>query len=285
MEPRISAVINTFNEEKNLPYALRSVQTWVDEIIVIDMHSTDRTVEIAREFGAKVYFHEPTGFVEPARNFAISKSSGDWIMVLDADEIIPEPLSRKLKEVAQDKEGVDAVRLARLNYLFGSPMGYTGWGPCQDNKNLRFFKRGRVNANATIHDLLKPAPGAHIIEIPYQDGCAIIHFNHVDISQFIEKLNRYTTIEAQQAMKRGEKSNSFRALCRAAVAFWIRYIGWQGFREGWRGFYLCMFMAFYRLVTTAKLTELRTIGARADVEKIYCREADRILADYTTQSE
>ncbi|MGH9356058.1 MAG: glycosyltransferase family 2 protein, partial [Terriglobia bacterium] len=129
---RISVVINTFNEEKNLPYALRSVQTWADEIIVVDMHSEDRTVEIARQFGAKVYFHERMGFVEPARAFAIGQASGDWIMVLDADEIVPEPLSRKLIEIAHGDEGVDAARLPWVNYLLGAAIRHTGWGPSQD---------------------------------------------------------------------------------------------------------------------------------------------------------
>ena len=284
MGPRISAVINTFNEERNLSYALRSVRTWVDEIIVVDMHSTDRTVEIAREFGAKVYFHEAMGFVEPARAFAISKSSGDWIVVLDADEIIPEPLSRRLRQIAQGAEGVDAIRVPRLNYLLGAPLWYTGWGPQQD-KPMRFFKRGLVNATATIHEPMKPASGGRALELPYQNGCAIVHFNYLDCPHFLEKLNRYTTIEAQQALKRGRKSNSLRALCKATAVFWVRYIGWQGFREGWRGFYLCMFMAFYRLATEAKLRELEAVGSREDVEKLYCREADRILADYSTQGE
>src|SRR5205809_791168 len=94
--PSISAIILTLNEEKRLPYALRSVTPWVDEIVVVDMQSDDRTVDIAREMGAKIYTHERVEFFESARALGLEKSSGDWILVLDADELIPAPLSHTL---------------------------------------------------------------------------------------------------------------------------------------------------------------------------------------------
>src|SRR5579883_1198418 len=118
MRPRISAVINTLNEEKNLPFALQSVCTWVDEIVVVDMHSTDRTLEIAREFGARIFLHEPMGFAEPARAFALARATGDWILLLDADEVVPFSLSRRLLSIAANNES-DAVLIPWLNYVFG----------------------------------------------------------------------------------------------------------------------------------------------------------------------
>jgi len=276
---QISAVINTLDEEHNLPFALRSVKTWADEIIVVDMHSTDRTVEIARNFGAKVYFHDPMGYADPARAYAISQATGDWILILDADEVIPEPLSRKLVEIARGATDVDAVKISWINYLLGAPLWHTGWGPHQD-KHVRFFKRGLVNSSATIHDFLKPVSGARIFEIPYQEGCAIVHFNYVDISQFIEKLNRYTTIEAQQAMERGERAGSFQSLLKAAKEFLSRYFKAQGYRDGWRGFYLSALMCFYRIVVAAKLQELYRSGPREVVESQYRSEAEKLVSEY-----
>ena len=85
----ISAVLNTLDEERRIAFALRSVRPWVDEIVVVDMASSDRTVEIARSFGAHVASHARTGFVEPARAFACAQAAGDWILVLDADELVP----------------------------------------------------------------------------------------------------------------------------------------------------------------------------------------------------
>ena len=83
---KISTVINTYNEEKNIGRCLESVKDFSGEIILVDMHSTDRTVEIAKKFKVKIFFHDYTRFVEPARNFALSKATGDWIFLIDADE-------------------------------------------------------------------------------------------------------------------------------------------------------------------------------------------------------
>jgi glycosyltransferase involved in cell wall biosynthesis len=89
--PRISAVFNTFNEEKRLRFALRSVKPWVDEIVVVDMHSSDATRTIAENFGAKVFLHEPLGYADPARAFAVAQATGDWILMLDADRLGTDP--------------------------------------------------------------------------------------------------------------------------------------------------------------------------------------------------
>jgi|SRR5579875_1462939 len=279
MGTRISAVINTLNEEKNLPYALRSVCTWVDEIIVVDMHSTDRTVDIARTFGAKVYLHKPENFVEPARAFAISLPTGDWIIMLDADEVVPEPLSRKLVEIAHNSTDVDAVKIPWLNYLLGAPLGHTGWGPQQD-KHIRFFKRGSVSADSAIHSSLKPKPGARILDLPYQKDHAIVHFNYLNTAQFIEKLNRYTSIEAKQAIERGERASYVTAFKRATKEFLWRYFKARGCLDGWRGFYLSAFMSFYRITLAAKLQELHVNGPRDLVESNYRSVAENLVNQY-----
>ncbi len=278
MAPRISVVINTLNEEVNLPYALRSVHSWADEIIVVDMYSEDRTVEIARGFGANVFLHERIGFADPARAFAIAQTTGDWVFILDADEIIPAQLSRKCQEIARD-DRVDIVNLPRLNYLLGSALLHTGWGPEQD-RQMRFFRRGFLCTTATIHDFLKPLSTARVFDLPYRSGLAIVHFQYPDVTHFIEKLNRYTTIEARQAFERGASSTFVRASLFAAVEFGLRYFKAGGFRDGWRGFYLSWFMAIYRLAMYAKLKELQTTGEAEKVIHLYHQEAERLLNVY-----
>jgi glycosyltransferase involved in cell wall biosynthesis len=279
-EVRISVVINTLNEERHLAYALRSVQPWADEIVVVDMHSQDRTVEIAREFGTKVYFHEPTGFVEPARSFAVAQATGDWILILDADEMVPLPLSLRLREIAHRDEA-DVIALPRLNYLLGGPLMHTGWGPHQD-VHMRFFKRGCLRMSAEIHSLLRPVSGSRVVTVSYQPGYAVVHFNYLDCSHFLEKLNRYTSVEAQQAYDRGEHAATFKALTRAGREFLFRYVRAKGYRDGWRGFSLSVFMAFYRIAACAKLKELEDASAREAVERFYRCNAEHVLAEYAT---
>ena len=284
MAIRISAVINTLNEEKNLGFALRSIRSWVDEIIVVDMYSNDRTVEIAREFKAEVYFHKPAGYADPARAFALSKATGDWILILDADEIVPEPLSRRLIEFARDGSSADVVKIPRLNYMLGAPMGFTGWGPHQD-KQLRFFRRGIVDANETIHNYLNPASHSRILELPFESGLCLVHFPYSDTFSILEKLNRYTTIEARQALGRGEKGGPARALFNALKEFITRYLKAGGYRDGWRGLHLSIIMGVYRLLTYLKLEELREIGEAESVVTGYGRTAERTVSAYALPGE
>jgi glycosyltransferase involved in cell wall biosynthesis len=274
----ISIVLNTWNEEANLPYALQSVRSWADEIIVVDMHSQDRTREIAESFGAKVYLHEWLGFADPARAFAIEQASCDFVLLLDADEMIPAPLSRSLIELANAGQ-YDVVKLARTNYLLGEKLEHTGWGASQD-RHLRFFRRGSMSTSATIHNFLHPVPGARIYELPAEPEQCIVHFNYIDVTQFIEKLNRYTTVEAQQARERGQTASGFRTTREVASELYRRYLKKAGYRDGWRGFYLSLLMALYRVGAAAKLAELNAGMGSDSAREIYRQVAEDLLRGY-----
>jgi (heptosyl)LPS beta-1,4-glucosyltransferase len=274
----ISVVINTLNEESNIAYALRSVRTWVDEIVVVDMHSDDRTREIAEEYGARVYLHDRVGYADPAREFALAKATGDWILILDADELIPRRLAECLRDIATAGDA-DVVSISRLNYMLGEPFVGSGWSPSQDPQE-RYFKRGWVEARRNIHAYLQAREGARIVRLPPERGLSLVHFNYLDTSHFLEKLNRYTSIEAQEALERGERSTVPRAIRKGAREWWQRYVAGRGYRDGWRGFYLCSLMVLYRIVIQAKLKELSDLGGRSSIQAGYHREAERILADY-----
>ncbi|MDQ6906674.1 MAG: glycosyltransferase family 2 protein [Chloroflexota bacterium] len=301
--PRISVIINTLNEEKNLPYALRSVAPWADEIVVVDMHSEDRTAEIAREYGAKVYLHERMGFADPARSFAFAQATGDWLLVLDADELIPAPLSQQLRAISREDD-VDVVMIPRVEYMLGAPVRHA-WGP-QINKHPRFFRRGMVRLNAEIHHFVTPMPGARVVELPHVPGAEMVHFAYLDTASFLDKMNRYSTIEAQQSFARGKgeapawvirdmalyptllafyrkRGNTpVWALVYAFLAFINRYIKNRGYRDGWRGLYTSLFWGGYFLASYAKLTELEQVGSREEIIAHYGREAERILTGYET---
>jgi len=300
--PRISVMINTYNEEKNLPYALRSVAPWADEIVVVDMHSEDRTAAIAREYGAVVYTHERMGFADPARSFAIARTTGEWIVMLDADEMIPAPLSERIRQIARD-DSADVVTFRREEYILGSPLRHSGYQMAQ-NKHTRFFKRDFLQANAAIHDFLTPIPSARILDLSDRSGEAMIHFAYLDTASFLDKMNRYSTIEADQSFARGagktpawvirdmalyppllafyrRRGNTpFWALVYAFLAFINRYAKNRGYRDGWRGFYTSLFWGGYFLTSYAKLTERERVGSREEIAAHYGREAERVLTGY-----
>jgi glycosyltransferase involved in cell wall biosynthesis len=261
------------NEEEHLPYALRSVVAWVDEIIVVDMESEDRTVEIATAHGARVLHHPRTGYVEPARGFAIEQATGDWIMVLDADEVVPPRLARLLRQIAEEDQ-VDVVSIPWLNYLLGRPIMHAGWGPEQD-RHRRFFRRGFFQSSAEIHAYGSFDASSRVLRLPYAEGIAVAHFNYTDVHHFIEKLNRYTDAEAERS--EGANSSNYRAARRAGSEFVRRYLKQQGWRDGWRGFYLSALMATYHLVAAAKVRERREYETPSMVEAKYRSEAERWL--------
>lgn len=271
---KVSCVINTLNEEANIGNVLRSVHRWVDEIIIVDMHSSDKTVEIAKEYGAQIYLHEQCSFVEPARQYACEQATGEWILILDADEIVTPALAKRLRQIAEAGE-FDIVTIPFLNYLIGAPLLNTGWGPHQERKP-RFFKNGIMKMDSAIHSHFSPRPGSRRLDLPYLEDHSIVHFNYLDFDHFIDKLNRYTKVEAAQALGRGESESPFDTLRRAARTFYIRYWAHKGYKDGWRGLYLSLFMVFYTIATRAKLRQLQELG-ETSIRDIYQSEANRLL--------
>jgi len=274
MSARISVVINTRNAARWLEFSLRSVRDLADEIVVVDMASTDGTQDIARAAGALVHDHEPLRFADPARAFAVGLATGDWILVLDGDELVPPALASRLRSVAE-RPAADVYWLPRHNRLLGAPLRGTGLGPDQDDQ-LRFFRRGAVEFGSTIHRFAHPVPGRTVARL---DGPGLVHFNYADVSDFLARLDRYTTIEAEQRLAAGRRSSAVRALGIAGWEFFTRYVRKRGFRDGWRGLYLAGLRGAYRFTIHAKMAQLERAGSRADIEAAYELEARTMFPD------
>src|SRR5208282_2214768 len=275
---RISGLINTLNEERNIPYALRSLRSWTDEIVLVDMYSQDKTAEIAKELGATVVVYRGPGFNYAPRAFAINQVSGDWIIAIDADELVTPELSRALRQIA-DSDQADVVLIPRVNYIIGASLRGSGWGPDQD-RQARFFRKGFIIASSDVHQDFKPVSGARVLVLRYNGSNAIIHFNYFDATQFIAKLNQYTSIEAMQAFAAGRRASLPRLFFESAKTFVSRYIKNRGYVDGWRGFYLSLLMVMYRLAVSTKLKEMEVIESRAAVEELYQRKAEVVLKGF-----
>lgn len=244
---RISVVINTLNEEKNLPRTLASVKSLADEVVVVDMKSTDRTVEIAKKTGARVYEHKKTGYVEPARNFAIGKAVGNWVLVLDADEEIPLSLAIKLKKIA-DNPKVDYYRIPRKNIIFGKWMKHSRWWP---DLNIRFFKKGHVSWNEIIHSVpMTQGVGA---DLPEKEEFAIIHYNYDSVEQYLERMNRYSDIQAKILIVGKHKFIWKDLITKPANEFLSRYFAGEGYKDGLHGLALSFLQAFSEIIVYLKV--------------------------------
>lgn len=247
---KISVVINTWNEEKNLPRALASIRSFADEIVVVDMESTDATAEIAQKAGAKVYSHKQTGYVEPARNFAISKATGEWIFILDADEELPPRLVKKLKDLLE-KPTADFYRLPRKNLIFGQWIRHARWWP---DYNIRFFKKDSVSWSELIHSV--PETHGTGSDLPAQESFAITHHNYESISQYLTRSDRYSTIGAQGKLKEGYEF-SWRDLIRKPVGeFLSRFFVGEAYKDGVHGLALSLLQAYSELLVYLKIWEL-----------------------------
>lgn len=248
MKQKISVVINTLNEEKNIARAIKSVE-WVDEIIVCDMYSEDQTVQIAKKLGAKVIYHKKVGFVEPARNFAIAKASSGWVLILDADEEIPASLAKKLRSIAKERK-LDFIQLPRKNIIFNKWMKASQWWP---DYNIRFFKKGQVSWGEEIHRPPKTLGQGDKLEAA--EELAILHHHYSSVTQFIDRMNRYTSIEAKELQKAGYKFLWTDIIDKPTNEFLSRFFAGRGFEDGLHGLALSFLQALSFLVVYLKVWE------------------------------
>jgi len=246
---KISVVANTYNEEKNLERCLESVKNFGDEIIVVDMHSTDRTVDIAEKFKAKIFFHNYTRFVEPARNFALSKATGDWVFLIDADEELPLELAEELKKVAFGSD-VDWVEIPRKNLIFGKWITHCRWWP---DYLIRFFRKNKVKFSDKIH--VPPSTTGKGLRIEPEKDKALIHYNFQTVAQFVERLNRYTDIQSEELTNGNYKFKKEDVLIKPANEFFSRFFAGEGYKDGFHGLALALLQMFSELVLYLKIWE------------------------------
>lgn len=271
MKARISAVVNTLNEEKHIGPCLECLR-WCDEIVVVDMYSDDRTLEIAREYTDKVFCFERVGYVEPARKFAVDKTTSEWVLIVDADERIPRKLGLTLKQIASTENECVAYLLPRKNYILGKCIQYSGWN---SDYQMRFFKKGSLIFSDEIHNTPKPEGKIGHVEDSMEES--IIHFNYLNSQQFVERLNKYTTVEAKHLSERKEQFKFYKLITVPFKEFYSRFITLKGFKEGLTGFILSIFMAFYRFLTWAKYWE---IFNKIDAQAIYDEINKRIIEEH-----
>ncbi len=258
---RISGVMIALNEAHQIHYALGSLVPWCDEVIVVDQHSEDATAEIAARMGARVLQHERTGgLADPARRFAVAQATGDWIFILDADEMVPPGLARRLRQIADDPQGPEVVQVPRANVILGRWMRFgTNW----PGRHPRFFRPGRVEIDGTIHHSIRPVKGSRRLQLPADPTLAIWHFPGGDISDLVRKIDRYTTIEVRQARERGEPPARTRDLVIAPARYlWEQYLRGGGWRDGTMGLLVALSRAYYRVLVAAKSWEAPRLDAR-----------------------
>ena len=268
---KVSAVINTYNEERNLDRCLKSVADFADEIIVVDMHSSDKTVEYAKKYKAKIFYFEQTRYVEPARNFALSKAGGDWIFLIDADEELSKSLAEELKRISEENK-VDFVEIPRKNIIFNKWIEHSRWWP---DYLVRFFKKGKVNFSEKIHE--PPKTQGLSLRLEASEKYSLIHYNIQSVSQYLERIDRYSDIQSEELIKAGYKFNWQDLISRPSSEFLSRYFPGEGYKDGLHGLALGLLQAFSELIVYLKIWQADSFKEGKIVD--FKEQSDKIVKD------
>lgn len=249
---KLSVVVNVVDWEVSfLPEVLGSVKDIADEIILVDMTSTNEVERIADRYKAKVEKHDYVEYVEPVRNFGISKTSGEWVLILDPDEELPSDLREKIENILINSESKDYYRIPRKNIIFGKWIKHARWWP---DYNIRLFKKGFVTWNEVIHSV--PMTIGEGSDLEAKESLAILHKHYSSIEQYVERLNRYTTQHAKLLSDGGYKFNWKDILSKPIGEFLSRYFFGKGYTDGVHGLALSLLQAFSELIKYLKVWQI-----------------------------
>ena len=246
---KISVVVSAYNEGKNIKECLDSAKNLADEIVVVDNSSSDKTAEIAKKLGAKVFTQEnDPGNIDLQKNFGISRATGDWILSLDADERITPELAEEIKHSIQyGVSSIQGYEMPRKNIIFGKWIKHTGWYP---DYQLRLFRKGKGRfVSSKVHEPIVVEGKIEKLSSP------IYHENYQSINQFLSRTIVYTDSEAKALIKSGYQIKPIDALQMPMQEFLRRFFTQEGYRDGLHGLILSLLMAFYHLIIFVKLWE------------------------------
>ncbi len=242
----ISVVVLTKNEEKRIVACLDSVR-WANEIIVIDDESTDKTLDIVRTYTDKVFVRK-MDIEGRHRNWAYAKAANLWVLSLDADEIVTPELKEEITNVLKNTRKENGFTIPRRNYIADRWVKYGGWYP---SPQLKLFRKDKF-----LYEEVGVHPRAFM-----DDPCGhlksdIIHYTYRNFEDFLNKLNKQTTWEAQKWFDQNKPMRFGRFLWRAVDRFMRTYVGRKGYKEGVLGFAIAFYAGLYQLISYLKYQEL-----------------------------
>jgi glycosyltransferase involved in cell wall biosynthesis len=250
---KLSVVIITLNEEANILRTLESAKPVADEIVVVDSMSVDGTVQICRDFGCRVFQRNFDGY-GTQKQFAVDQASNDWILSLDADEVITPELQKELTGLFAGSPGPGLIRMQHPGYLVPRSLYFMGrvlkHGGAGGELLLRLFDRthGRFTTVA-VHEEVQIDGNAGTLH------GSLIHYSYRDISHHIEKLNTYTSLAAADYVKKGKRFSTYWACLKFPVSFFTFYILKGGILDGYPGFMWSFLAGVYGTLKVAKTIE------------------------------
>ncbi|MCF8721511.1 glycosyltransferase family 2 protein [Nitrospina gracilis] len=241
----LSVILITKNEAPRIRQCLESVR-WADEIVVLDSGSTDGTPDICREYTEQVFDVDWPGF-GPQKNRALDRATGDWILSIDADEVVTDALRDEIERTLR-KPKYNGYKIPRSSHYVGRRIRHSGWTP---DYVVRLMKKGSGGfTNSLVHEKLEIAGKVGRLKNP------LIHYSFDTFEDVIDKMNRYSTYNAQMLYEQDRDSSLMEAVGRGLWAFVRTYILKRGFLDGRQGFQLAVSNAEGTYYKYVKLMEL-----------------------------
>ena len=241
--PTLSVILITRNEEANLADCLASLEGIAQQVVVVDTNSSDRTLDIAKSYGAVIAQPQDWPGFGPQKNRALDLATGEWVLSLDADERLTPALKSEIVTAIHHSAHVDCFAIPRLSWYCGRFIRHSGWNPDYVD---RLFKRGSARfSDDLVHERLIPSGQVAKLENP------MLHYSFMNYSQVLQKIDRYSTASAEQAFAQGKTSTPLKAVLHGAWSFFRTYFLRAGFLDGPQGFTLAMSNAqgtYYRYI-------------------------------------
>lgn len=246
---KLSVVIITYNEEKNIERCLRSVRNVADEIVIVDSFSSDRTAEICKKYGTKIYERKWQGYSH-TKNFGNQMAAYNQILSIDADEALSPELEASILEMKRNSlAGIFSFN-RKTNYC-GKWIGYCGWYP---DVKIRLFDRNFARWEGEyVHEELsfqRSLPVRHL-------KGDLLHYSFESIADHLQRVNKYSDLAASELLERDIKGMAFKMIFSPAGKFLKSYFLKKGFLDGFYGFCICAISAFDVLIRYAKVIQLR----------------------------
>ncbi len=242
---KLSVVVITLNEEKNLARCLESVKAVADEILVVDSLSTDNTIKIAEQYGAKVILQQFLGHIEQ-KNFSAQQAANDWVLSLDADECLTTELQQNILKTKENPT-YNSYQFPRLNNFCGKWIRHSGLYP---DAKIRLFNRTKGRwTGENPHDKWEPENTHDNIGKINGD---MLHYSFYSISDYVKKIEKYTEIAARLRVEKGKTYSIMKIIVVPQWKFFADFILRLGFLDGYYGYLVCRLNAMETMIKYAK---------------------------------